>query len=109
MMDMACHSLDYMSRVLVPTVTPVHLPDTSMTVSVLCLIVNVKVQADKEYTGNQEGNKGEEDELLEEARLFELYRKLVLLLAQLVTFSLQQGIPNIIHGFFFINQFTCYN
>ena len=109
MMDMTCHSLNSLSRVFVPTVTPVHLPHTLITLSVLRLIVYVKVQADKEYTGNEEGNEGEEDQLLEEARLFELYRKLVLLLAQLVTFSLQQGIPNIIHGFFFINQFTCYN
>ena len=88
MMDMTCHSLDSMSRVLVPTVTPVHLPHTLITVSVLRLIVYVKVQADEEYTGNQEGNECKEDQLLEEARLFELDSELVLLLAQLVTFSL---------------------
>ena len=67
MMDMVCHSLDSVSRVLVPTVTPLDIPHTLITVSVLRLIVYVKVQADKEYTGNQEGYKGEEDELLEEA------------------------------------------
>ena len=70
MMDMVCHSLDSVSRVLVPTVTPLDIPHTLITVSVLRLIVYVKVQADKEYTGNQEGYKGEEDELLEESRLF---------------------------------------
>ena len=89
MMDMTCHSLNSLSRVFVPTVTPLHLPQTLITVSVLRLIVNVKVQADKEYTGNQEGNEGEEDQLLEQARLFKLNCELVLLLAQLVTFSLQ--------------------
>ena len=89
MMDMTCHSLNSLSRVFVPTVTPLHLPQTLITVSVLRFIVNVKVQADKEYTGNQEGNEGEEDQLLEQARLFKLNCELVLLLAQLVTFSLQ--------------------
>ena len=68
--------------------------------SVLRLIVYVKVQADKEYTGNEEGYECEEDELLEEARLFKFDCELVLLLAQLVTFSLQEGIANIIHDFF---------
>ena len=89
MMDMTCHSLNSLSRVLVPTVTPLHLPQTLITVSVLRLIVNVKVQADKEYTGNQEGNECEEDQLLEQARLFKFNSEFVLLLAQLVTFSLQ--------------------
>ena len=89
MMDMTCHSLNSLSRVFVPTVTPLHLPQTLITVSVLRLIVNVKVQADKEYTGNQEGNEGEKDQLLEQARLFKLNSEFVLLLAQLVTFSLQ--------------------
>ena len=89
MMDMTCHFLNSLSRVFVPTVTPLPLPQTLITVSVLRLIVNVKVQADKEYTGNQEGNESEEDQLLEQARLFKLNSEFVLLLAQLVTFSLQ--------------------
>ena len=73
---------------------------TAVRVSVFRLIVNIEVQADEEYTGDEERDEGEEDELLEEARLFELNRELVLLLAQLVTLSLQESIANIIHGFF---------
>ena len=51
-------------------------------------IVNIEVEADEEDHGDEERDEGEEDELLEEARLFELDSELVLLLAQLVTFSL---------------------
>ena len=107
MMDMACHSLDSVSHSFPCSHSYAgDSPHTLITVSVLRLIVNVKVQADKQYTGYEEGNKCEEDQLLQEARLFELNREFVLLLAQLVTLSLQKGIANIIHNFFifFLNQ-----
>ncbi len=59
--------------------------------------MNVKVEAEEEDDGDEEGDEGQEDELLQEAGLFELDSEFVLLLGQLVVLSLQKGVANVIH------------
>ena len=66
-------------------------------------IVDVEVQADEQNEGDEEGDEGQEDQLLEQTLLFELDGELVLFLSQLVSFAFQQGITNVFHDVFSFN------
>ena len=52
-------------------------------------IVNIEVEADKEDHSDQEADEGEEDELLEQARLLEVNSELVLFFRQFVSVTFQ--------------------
>ena len=60
-------------------------------------VVDVEVQADEQNQGDEEGDEGQEDELLEQALLLEVDSEFVLFLGQLVAFTFQKGITNVFH------------
>ena len=60
-------------------------------------IVYVKVETAEEDDCNEEGDESQEHELLEQARLLELNRKLVLFFGQFVSFAFEQGHADIFH------------
>ena len=52
-------------------------------------IVNIEVETDEEDHGDQERDKGEENELLEKARFFQIDSELILFFGQFVTVTFQ--------------------
>lgn len=52
-------------------------------------IVNIEVEADEEDHGDEERDEGEEDELLEKARFFQIDSELILFFGQFVTVTFQ--------------------
>ncbi len=59
--------------------------------------MDVEVQTEKEDDCDEEGDECEENKLLAQTSLFQFNGKLVLLLAQCVSFSFEQGLTNIFH------------
>ena len=52
-------------------------------------IVNIKVETDEEDHGDEERDKGQENELLEKARFFQIDSELILFFGQFVTVTFQ--------------------
>ena len=73
--------------------------DYRFVVASLELVVDVKVQADEENDSDEERDKGQENELLEQSGFLKLDSELVLFLGQLVTFSLEKSVANILHDY----------
>ena len=60
---------------------------------------NVEVETDEKDGSNDEGNKGQEEELGEQAALLDLNCKFVLLLCELVALTLHKGSADVFHTF----------